>query len=133
MINLQNIILFDGVCNFCNASVQFIIKRDPRATFKFASLQSEIGNKLQQTYNIPENEDSLILIENDTFYIKSTAALRISKQLSYAWKLFYLFIIVPKPIRDWCYNLLAKNRYRIFGKTDICMIPNDEERKRFLS
>ncbi|AXI09218.1 thiol-disulfide oxidoreductase [Oceanobacillus zhaokaii] len=129
---MSKIILFDGVCNFCSNSVNFIIKRDKHATFKFGSLQSDIGIKLKNQTNLPEDTDSIVLMEDGKYYDKSTAALRISKELDGFWKFLYVFIIVPKPLRDLAYNYLAKNRYKWFGKKDQCMLPSPEIKSRFL-
>lgn len=130
---MSMIILFDGVCNFCNSSINFVIENDKRNLFKFAPLQSEIGQKLLAEHNIDSVEtDSVILIENDKAYTHSTAALRISKNLGGIWSLGYIFIIVPKFIRDFFYKLFAKNRYRLFGKKDACMMPTPEIRAKFL-
>lgn len=129
---MERIILFDGECHFCDQSVQFIIKRDPKGLFKFASLQSETGKDLLQNYHAPEEIDSLVLIEGDFCYFKSTAALRICRNLNGAWKLLYILSIIPKPFRDLCYELIAKNRYKWFGKKESCMLPLPEERERFL-
>lgn len=129
---MNGIILFDGECNFCEKSVQFIIKRDPNGYFKFASLQSEIGKKLRKKYNVPEHIDSLLLIEQDKWYDKSSAALRICKNLKGFYKISFVFLIIPKPIRDFFYDILAKNRYKWFGKTNHCVIPSQKIRNRFL-
>lgn len=126
------IILFDGVCNLCNNSVQFIIKRDTKYMFSFASLQSDAGQRLLQQHDIPKNTDSFILIENGKVYDRSTAALRICKHLKGFWKLCYLFIVIPKPIRDCMYQFIAKNRYKWFGTKTACMLPTPDLRKRFL-
>ncbi|HLR71457.1 MAG TPA: thiol-disulfide oxidoreductase DCC family protein [Pseudogracilibacillus sp.] len=129
---MNNIVLFDGDCNFCNKSVQFIIKRDPNGLFKFASLQSEIGEQLLKQYNVTTHIDSIVLIDKNRAYVKSSAALRICKHLRGIWKLFYSFLIIPKPLRDIGYNLIAKYRYKWFGINHQCKIPTDEERSRFL-
>lgn len=129
---MERIILFDGECNFCNQSVQFIIKRDPKGHFKFTSLQNEIGKELLRTYNAPVDMDSFVLIEGNKCYFQSSAALRVCKNLKGAWKLAYLLLIVPKPLRDTFYGIMAKNRYKWFGKRESCMIPSPKERKRFL-
>ncbi len=130
---MQRIVLFDGDCLFCDRSVQFIIKRDPAAHFQFASLQSELGQELIAKHNVPATVDSLILIEKDNAYIKSTAALRIAKKLDGLWHLVYLCILIPSPIRDGVYNYIANHRYRWFGKKDdSCALPSPEVRKRFL-
>ena len=130
---VNSIILFDGECNFCNSSVQFIIKRDKKARFRFSSLQSDIGQKLLTNLQIPADLDSIILVESDAWFAQSTATLRICRHLNGGWKLFSLLQLVPKPLRDAVYKLAAKNRYRWFGKKDACMLPSPEIRKRFLS
>ena len=130
---MQRVILFDGECNFCDSSVQFIIKRDPYAHFQFASLQSEIGTEFTRKYSIPEDVDSLVFIEKNKAYTKSDAALRIAKKLDGLWHLLFLFILVPRPIRDGVYNYIAKNRYKWFGKKELaCSLPSPDVRKRFL-
>jgi predicted DCC family thiol-disulfide oxidoreductase YuxK len=129
---MHPVILFDGVCNFCDASVQFILNRDPNEAFQFASLQSDAGQELLKKYNVPDNVDSMILIENDKVYYKSAAALRISRHLKGAWKLLYALIIVPAPIRNIVYDLIARNRYKWFGQKESCMLPPPNVRKRFL-
>ncbi|MDG5786877.1 thiol-disulfide oxidoreductase DCC family protein [Evansella sp. AB-P1] len=130
---MNGIIMFDGVCNFCVGSIQFIIKREPHAYFQFASIQSKAGEKLFNDFSIPEDIDSLILIENNKYYLKSTAALRICRHLNWNWKLLYLFIVVPRPIRDSVYSIIAKKRYHWFGKRESCMMPTPELKNRFLS
>jgi predicted DCC family thiol-disulfide oxidoreductase YuxK len=128
-------ILFDGVCNLCNASVNFIIDRDKHNKFKFAALQSESGLKLINQYKIvvPENDyDSLILIKANKVYKKSTAALKIAKELSGLWPLFYIFILIPASIRDIFYTLIARNRYRLFGRSDTCRLPGPELNRKFI-
>ena len=129
---MGGILLFDGVCNFCNGSVQFIIKRDQAAYFRFASIQSEAGQALLTQYKIPVEIDSVVFIENGRAYTESAAALKVCRQLDGAWKLFSVLLIVPPFIRNFFYRLFAKNRYRFFGKTEACMLPTKEQRKRFL-
>lgn len=129
---MRRIILFDGVCNFCNSSVQFIIKRDIKGRYKFTSLQSPIGQQLLKANEIPDELDSFIYLEGSTVYYKSTAALKVCKGLKGPWKLMYAFIVVPRPIRDLVYGVIAKNRYKWFGKRETCMIPTPEQRERFL-
>lgn len=131
-IDMEKIILFDGECNFCDNSVQFIIKRDPKELFKFTSLQSDIGKELLNKNNVPSDIDSFVLIEDNTLYFKSTAALRVCRNLKGAWKLLFLLLVVPKPLRDFFYGILAKNRKKWFGTKESCMLPSPEERKRFL-
>jgi predicted DCC family thiol-disulfide oxidoreductase YuxK len=127
------IVLFDGVCNLCNSSVQFIIKKDKKKIFRFASLQGETGQALLQKFKLPtDNFNSFILVEEDTIYTKSTGALRMLKKLGGAWSLLYGFILVPAFIRNAVYNWVASNRYKWFGKQESCMIPTPELRSRFL-
>ncbi|MDW0109952.1 thiol-disulfide oxidoreductase DCC family protein [Sporosarcina aquimarina] len=130
---MKRTVLFDGECNFCDASVQFIIKRDPYEHFQFTSLQSETGQQLSKDFGIPEDVDSLVLIEKGKAYTKSGAALRIAKKLDGLWHLAFLFILVPSPIRDVVYDFVARNRYKWFGKKEeACMLPTPAERKRFI-
>ncbi len=129
----QKIILFDGVCNLCNGAVTFIIKRDPKSTFKFAALQSDIGQVLTAEHGIDTSKtDSIILVDNKKVYIKSTAALRIAKNLNGGYPLLYGFIIIPTVVRNWVYDWIAKNRYKWFGQKESCMIPTPELKSRFL-
>lgn len=131
---MNAIILFDGVCNFCNGSVNFIIERDPQAYFKFAPLQSEIGQKLLDEYQIDKTQtDSVVLIEDEKAYVRTTAALRIARRLSGQWSWFYGFRVVPSFVRDVFYKLFAKYRYRMFGRQEACMMPTPEIRERFLA
>ena len=131
---MSAIILFDGVCNFCNGSVNFIIDRDPEGYFKFAPLQSEIGQKLLAENGIDKSvTDSVVLIEDGKAYVRTTAALRIAKRLSGAWKYFYGFIVLPAFFRDIFYKLFAEYRYKMFGKQEACMLPSPEVRARFLA
>ena len=127
------IVLFDGVCNFCNASVNFVIERDKAGYFQFAPLQSEIGEELIVKHDIDKADtDSVIVVENNRAYTHSSAALRIAKQLDGPWSWTYAFIVLPKPIRDLAYRVFAKHRYRLFGRQDTCMMPTPEVRARFL-
>lgn len=129
----QLIILFDGVCNLCNSSVNFVIKRDKQSVFKFATLQSEIAQKVLANNNLsPTDFSSFVFIENGKVYVRSTAALKVCSYLKGLWPLMYGFIIVPKPIRDGIYNWISKNRYRWFGKKEVCMIPTPDIKARFL-
>ncbi len=129
----KGLILFDGVCNFCNSSVNFIIRKDKQDNFRFLALQSERGQKIVKQYNLdPENLQTVILLQNGKIYTRSTAALRVAKQLSGGWKLFYGFVIVPPVIRDFFYNIISKNRYKWWGQRDSCMVPGPEVRKKFL-
>jgi predicted DCC family thiol-disulfide oxidoreductase YuxK len=129
---MESIILFDGVCNLCNSGVQFIIKRDSKYRFKFASLQSETGQMLLNKYGISNKMDSIIVIENEEVYIKLSAALHISRYLDGYWKYLMIFKVLPPSFRDFFYDILAKNRYKWFGKKDSSMLPTLEMKKRFL-
>lgn len=130
---MKRVVLFDGECNFCDANVQFIIKRDPVGHFYFTSLQSEKGQALIEKYSIPREIDSLVLIDNDKAYVKSTAALRIAKKLDGLWHLLFLLILIPRRLRDRVYDFIAQNRFKWFGKKeDSCALPSPEVRKRFL-
>jgi predicted DCC family thiol-disulfide oxidoreductase YuxK len=129
---LNKIVLFDGVCNFCNSSVQFIIRNDTTNSLKFASLQSELGQQLIATHNLSKELDSVIFIENNQAYIKSKAALKIANYFGGFWKIFQVFNIIPSFIRDFFYDIIANNRYKWFGKKDSCMLPSPEVRSRFL-
>ncbi len=131
--NHRSVILFDGVCNFCNGAVNYVIDRDPEGYFLFASLQSNAGKDiLRQFGKDAESLDTLIMIEEDHCYTRSTAALRIAKRLQSPLKLSYCLIIIPSPIRDIFYRLFSRSRYRLFGKRETCRIPTAEERSRFI-
>ena len=128
------VILFDGVCNFCNAGINFIIKQDKKKIFRFAPLQSEAGQKLLEYYGLPtEGFESFVLIEDGKVYQRSTAGLKVCNKLPWFWKWTQLAWIAPKFIRDGVYNFIARNRYKWFGKKDECMIPSADVRSRFLS
>jgi predicted DCC family thiol-disulfide oxidoreductase YuxK len=128
------VVLFDGVCNLCNGTVQFIIAHDPSAHFRFAALQSEASRRLlgetQMRGTLP---DSVVLVEDGCVYSRSTAALRIARRLSLPWPLLFALIVVPRPLRDMVYDLIARHRYAWFGKRDSCMMPTPELGARFLS
>jgi len=127
------LVLFDGVCNLCHNSVQFILKRDKKARFKFASLQSELGQKLLKFYAIdPQRTDSIVLISEKKAYVYSAAALRIAWHLGGVYTLVALGWFVPYFIRDWVYKWIAKNRYNWWGKRDVCWLPQPEWKQRFL-
>lgn len=135
MNNFENksIILFDGVCNLCNASVNFVIKHDKKEQFLFASFQSDAAKEILLHFNLKNlNANSVILVENHKVYDKSTAALKIAKRLDGGYKAFYAFFLVPKIFRDWVYDFIAKNRYRCFGKRESCLIPSAKLKNRFL-
>lgn len=129
----DTVILFDGVCHLCQGAVKFIIKRDPRGIFHFASLQSAAADRLLEG-KTPEGGflNTIVLVEDGVHYTRSTAALRIARRLRFPWPLMYLFIVIPRPLRDAVYGWIAANRYRWFGKDDACMMPTPDIRKRFL-
>jgi predicted DCC family thiol-disulfide oxidoreductase YuxK len=127
------IVLFDGVCNLCNSSVQFILKRDKKHKFVFGSLQGKAGELyLTRFHRSTTDYTSFMLVEGNKLYTRSTAALRMLKHLGGGWKLFYAFIIVPKLLRDAVYNLVARNRYKWFGTRYACWVPTPELKERFL-
>ncbi|SHG22175.1 thiol-disulfide oxidoreductase DCC family protein [Pedobacter caeni] len=129
----HGLIFFDGVCNLCNHSVQFAIKRDHKDYFRFGALQSEIAKEKLAGFNFKaEDLKTIILLENGKIYLRSTAALRIARRLSGGWPILYGFIIIPAFIRDFIYQLISKNRYRIWGKRESCMVPSPELKKKFL-
>jgi predicted DCC family thiol-disulfide oxidoreductase YuxK len=128
------VIFFDGFCNLCNSSVQFVIERDPKNIFRFASLQSDYAQEKIVPFHIsPEDLDSFILLENDKVYQRSTAALRVALKLTGLWPLLYVFIIVPPFIRNAVYNYIGKNRYKWFGKQESCWVPTPELKSKFYS
>ena len=127
------LILFDGICNFCNSAVNFVIKKDKEAIINFAPLQSPKGKLYLKQYNYPvSNLNSFVFIEDNKVYTKSTAALKVCRHLKGLWPLCYGFIIVPKFIRDGIYSWVAKNRYKWFGVREECMMPTPEVRSRFV-
>ena len=129
----HSIILFDGVCNLCNEAVNFVIKRDTGNVFKFTPLQEKQGVLLLKTHAVDTQKlDSIVLIENEKVYVKSSAALRIARKLSGLWPLFFVLLIIPSFIRDGVYDFIAKNRYKWFGKKEQCMIPTPGLREKFL-
>ena len=129
---LHPMILFDGVCNLCNASVQYVIKHDKKRLFRFTSLQSSFGKKILKENNLPQNTfNSFILLDNNKIYTRSTAALLVAKKLSGFIKLLYGFIIVPKFIRDFVYDVIARSRYKWFGKKEACWVPTPELKSLF--
>jgi predicted DCC family thiol-disulfide oxidoreductase YuxK len=127
------LVLFDGVCNLCNRSVQTIVRHDRQARFRFASLQSPLGERLRNELGIdPKKVDSILLVEGDRWYQESDAALRIARGLGGAWALLGVFRLLPRVLRDAVYRWIARNRYRWFGKTETCWLPTPELRGRFL-
>lgn len=127
------IVLFDGVCNYCNRWVNFAIKRDKKKKLRFTPLQGKTANQLLPKFGInPTSLTSVIVIDKGKVYTQSSAVFRICKYLSGGWKLLYGFMIVPKFIRDFFYNIIARNRYKWYGKREECMVPTPEVRDRFL-
>jgi len=131
-VNEHPVILFDGVCNLCSGSVQFVLKKDKEKIFRFASLQSAYGQKILQQFNLPaDNFNSFILYQDGKIFTKSTGALKMFSKLN-GWKWVKIFWVVPAFIRDAVYNLIAKNRYKWFGKKEECWLPTPELRERFM-
>ena len=129
----QPIIIFDGICNLCEYSVQFIIKHDRRARFKFVSAQSERGKVLQGMCGIDTLQNgTVILFKNNQVYVKSDAAVEIAKDLDGLWRFLRVFKFFPKPARDLIYSIISKNRYQWFGKKNECLLPDDNIKERFL-
>ena len=129
----DKLIIFDGVCNFCNASTNFIIRRDPNAIFTFTTVQSGTGTKLLSDLGLdPNDPNTFVLIQNGEVFLRSNAALEISKYLTRAWPLIFYLRFIPVIIRDSVYKLVARNRYKIMGKRDVCMIPSEDIKARFI-
>ncbi len=127
------IIFFDGVCNLCNNAVNFIIDRDSKRYFRYSALQSEAGQRFLKEHGLKTTDfDSIVLYEDGKIYEKSTAALRIAKKLDGLYIVLYVFIVIPKKIRDFFYNFIANNRYKWFGRRDECRIPTPELKSLFL-
>jgi predicted DCC family thiol-disulfide oxidoreductase YuxK len=133
-MNDRKVILFDGVCNLCNSSVNFVIDRDKKNVFSFASLQSEAARELMKETGMPYTDmESVVLVDGKQTYFKSDAVIRICQILGGAWKVFSIFKVLPRSLRDLLYDLVAKNRYAIFGKRDTCRVPTPELQGKFLS
>jgi len=131
--NAASVVLFDGVCNLCDRSVQFILDRDPNVTFQFASLQSEVGRAMMQDHQLdPDALESVVLIDREGAWTHSDAAVRIAAELERPWSALGAFRIVPRAIRDVVYGAIAKRRYRWFGTREACRIPTPDVAARFL-
>jgi len=129
----STVVLFDGVCHLCDGAVGFILKREKSADLYFTPLQSKTGRGLLLQYGYHEGYlDGLVLIENNRAYDRSSACLRITKNLKFPWNLFFLCLVIPKPIRDFLYSIIARFRYRFWGKKEVCSIPSSEDRQRLL-
>jgi len=127
------VVLFDGVCNLCNGFVQFVIPRDPLGHVRFAALQSEAARRLMAQAGVtPGGADSIVLVEGQHAFVRSDAALRIARQLRFPWPILYGLVVVPRPLRDWVYDIVARHRYHWFGRREVCMVPGPETRDRFL-
>ena len=132
-IKNNHIIIFDGVCNFCNGAVNFILKRDKHNRFMFTPMQSNFAKTLIEEFQKEKVDlDTIILIKNNIVFVRSEAALEIVKDLSGLWFLFGVFKIIPVFIRDYFYKAFARNRYKIFGKRETCMVPTKEFQTRFM-
>ena len=132
-MNHRYIVIFDGVCNFCNGAVKFIIRRDPNALFSFTPMQSESGKRLIEEHNAPLIDvDTFLLVKNGQCFDRTDAALEISRDLTGFWFLFRIFKVLPRSFRDYFYRLFARNRYKLFGRREECMVPSPEVRDRFI-
>jgi predicted DCC family thiol-disulfide oxidoreductase YuxK len=129
----EAILLVDGVCNLCNALVRFIVRRDPRGTIRYASLQSETAQTLLQKHGAPDsNLDTVVLLESDRVFVRSTAVLHVFRHLTYPWPLLFALMVIPRSWRDRIYDAVARRRYKWFGRRDACMVPSTDVRHRFL-
>lgn len=129
----KSIVLIDGVCHLCQGLIRFIIPRDPKANFLFAPLQSELAAKLMSEAGLQSGSlNTVVLLENGTYYTESAAVLRIARKLRFPWSAAYIFIVIPRPLRDMVYRYVAKNRYRWFGRDEQCLLPTPEIKRRFL-
>lgn len=129
----DQVILFDGVCKLCNAWSNFIIKHDQKHVFKLCSVQSEEGQKILKHYSLPTDVyESMIYVEGDTFYQQSDAFFQVIAKLGFPWRMMSVFRLIPKPLRNWLYDRIAFNRYRLFGKYDYCLLPTADHEARYL-
>ena len=130
----ERVVLFDGVCRLCSAWARFLLKFDRDCHFKLATVQSEEGQAILTFFGMPLDEyDTLLLVESHQMYVKSDAILRILKLLPFPWPALTFFRLIPPPIRDWIYDRIARNRYRLFGKAEVCVVPSAEDEARFLT
>jgi predicted DCC family thiol-disulfide oxidoreductase YuxK len=132
--NHRKIVFYDGICNLCDGAVRFVLPRDPNGHVRFASLQGEFAKQALAQRGIQDSEalESIVLIENGKSYLRSTAVLRIMGALRFPWNLALVFLVIPRPIRDFVYRWVARHRYAVFGKQDVCLLPRPEWRTRFL-
>lgn len=130
----EHLIVFDGICKFCNAFVNFVLNRDQTRAFKFGTLQSPPAQRILQHFHLQTHEyETFLLIERGTLFTKSTAALHILRRLGFPWSLMWVFILVPRPIRDLAYDFIARHRYRWMGRRASCRLPEKDEEDRFIS
>ena len=130
---MASLVLFDGVCHLCNGFVQFVIARDPHGRFQFGALQSASARRVLELHNTPDPlPDTVVLVEDGKVFTRSTAALRIARRLTFPWPLASAFLVVPRPLRDGIYALIARHRYGWFGRRDHCMVPAAALRSRFI-
>lgn len=128
----HDVILFDGVCSLCNVFVDFVMKRDRHGRVRFASLQSEVGRRFVADFELADAIEYIVLVRDGRATIKSSAALRVCRRLRFPWPLAQVFLLVPPFIRNWVYDRIARNRYRLFGKRETCRVPTEKERERFI-
>ncbi len=132
--DIKKIILFDGVCNLCIGSVKFIIKNDSNDVFRLAAIQSPEGQEIIKKFSIDiEKIDSIVLIKKNKIKYRSSAVLCVLRNLNTVWRFLLIFSVLPSPIRDLFYRIIAKSRYKIFGRNNICMTPNEDIKSKFLS
>ena len=133
MTNDQPILLFDGVCNLCSGAVRSVIRHDPAGRFRFAALQSETGRRLLARHGLPADAlDTFVLVEGARCFTRSDAAIQLARRLEGAGRWLRLLAVVPRPVRDWAYGIVVRNRYRWFGRSESCMVPTPELAQRFL-
>jgi predicted DCC family thiol-disulfide oxidoreductase YuxK len=129
----DNLILFDGVCNLCSASVQFVIRHDPAGKFRFAAIQSQVGREIFQSHGLdPADLQTFVFITSGRIFLRSDAAIEVVSRFGGAWRFLRVFQFVPRIVRDSIYSIIARNRYRWFGRKEVCMIPTPEIKERFL-
>jgi predicted DCC family thiol-disulfide oxidoreductase YuxK len=129
----DNLVLFDGVCNLCSALVQFVIRHDRVAKFRFAAIQSEIGKEIFQSHGLDAADlQTFVFIADGRMFVRSDAAIEVASRFGGAWRFFTVFRLVPRVARDWIYSVIARNRYRWFGRKEVCMVPTVEIKERFL-
>ena len=129
----DNLVLFDGVCNLCSALVQFVIRHDRAAKFRFAAIQSEIGNEIFQSHGLdPAELHTFAFVADGKMFMRSDAAIEVASRFGGAWRILRVFRFVPRVVRDSIYTIVARNRYRWFGRKEVCMVPTPEIKERFL-